>query len=88
MPSAFDTLTATRTLEAAGIERIHAEAIAATIRDAAGADREELATKADLAALEDRLEAKLATALASLERRILGYGLAIAGLLFAALKLL
>ena len=88
MPTAFDTLTATRALEAAGIERVHAEAIADTMRDAAGAGSEELATKADFAALEDRLEGKLATALASLERRILGYGIAIAGLLFAALKLL
>ena len=47
--SAFDTLTAARALEAAGIERRQAEAIAEGMRRAAGADRDELATKADLA---------------------------------------
>ena len=49
--SAFDTLTAARDLEAAGIERRQAEAIAGTVRTAAAADREALATKADLAEL-------------------------------------
>ena len=57
--AAFDTLTAARDLEAAGIERSHAEAIAATVRTANAADREALATKADLAALETRLRADL-----------------------------
>ena len=46
---AFDTLTAARDLEAAGIERRQAEAIAGTVRTAAAADRDALATKADLA---------------------------------------
>ena len=45
----FDALTAARDLESAGIERHQAEAIAKTMRDAAGADRAELPTKADLA---------------------------------------
>ena len=45
----FDTLAATRNLEAAGIERQHAEAIAGEMREAVAADRGELATKADLA---------------------------------------
>ena len=49
----FDTLTAARELEAAGIERRQAEAIAEGMREAAdaaaSADRAELATKADLA---------------------------------------
>ena len=57
----FDTLTTARDLEAAGIERRQAEAIAEGMRRAAGADREQLATKADLAALETRLRADLAT---------------------------
>ena len=47
---AFDTLTAARDLEAAGIERRQAEAIAGTVRTAA-AERDALATKADLAEL-------------------------------------
>ena len=46
--TSFDTLKATRDLEAAGVERSQAEAIAAAIRDGQG----ELATKADLAGLK------------------------------------
>ena len=45
----FDTLSAARDLEAAGIERKQAEAIAEGMRRAVSADRGELATKADLA---------------------------------------
>ena len=44
----FDALAAARDIEAAGLERAQAEAIAAAMRQAAGADRDELATKADL----------------------------------------
>ena len=46
-PADFDTLAATRVLEAAGIERRHAEAVIGVVR----ASRAGLATKADLAAL-------------------------------------
>ena len=49
--STFDALSAARDLEAAGIERRQAEAIAEGMRRAVSADRDELATKADLAAL-------------------------------------
>ena len=48
---AFDTLSAARELEAAGIERRQAEAIAGTVRQATIADREALVTKADLVGL-------------------------------------
>lgn len=48
MADTFDTLEAARELEAAGIERQQAEAIASTMRRAAAADHERLATKADL----------------------------------------
>ena len=51
--STFDTLSAARKLEAAGIERRHAEAL----REAATADRDDLATKGDLAVLRADLEA-------------------------------
>ena len=44
----FDTLTAAHTLEAAGIERGHAEAIAHAIRNGQG----DLATKADITAVK------------------------------------
>ena len=49
--AAFDTLAAVRDLEAAGVERAQAEAIAGAVRKAAGAGREELATKTDIANL-------------------------------------
>ena len=48
MADNFDTLQATRELEAAGIEREQAEAIALTMRRAAAADQERLTTEADL----------------------------------------
>ncbi|MDE0205995.1 MAG: hypothetical protein OXP66_08205 [Candidatus Tectomicrobia bacterium] len=44
----FDTLQAARALEAAGMDRKQAEAVAAQIRDGQG----QLATKADTAALK------------------------------------
>ena len=75
----IDTLAAAKALERAGMENGHAEAVAVVVRDATA----DLATKADLSALESRLEAKLAN---SVNRMLLG-NLAIAGLLFAALKL-
>ena len=56
--STFDTLTAARDLEAAGVERGQAEAIASAIRNGQG----DLATKADIAAVRTdihRLEGRL-----------------------------
>ena len=76
---AFDSLEAVRELEAAGVERNHAEAMVKTIVAAREAGREDLATKADLA----RLEARFA---AAVNKMLLGQ-VAVAGLLFAALKL-
>ena len=75
----FDSLAAARELEAAGVERSHAEAMVKTIVAANGANRKDLATKADIS----ELEAKLA---AAINKMLLGQ-LAVAGLLFAALKL-
>ena len=57
----FDTHAAVKTLREAGADEAMAEAIVNTASAAAGADREQLATKADLAALETRLRADLAT---------------------------
>lgn len=51
----FDTLKTARNLHRAGIEAGHADAIAAAIREAANASRGDLATKADIAALEARM---------------------------------
>ena len=61
--STFNPLEAARALEAAGVERRQAEAHAEALRQAATADRDELATKADLAALRSELRADLYRAL-------------------------
>ncbi len=53
--TSFNALAIARELETAGVERRQAEAIAEGMRQAAGADRDELVTKTDLAALETRL---------------------------------
>ena len=55
--SAFDTFSAARALEAAGVERSEAEAIAGAIAAQAltRADLEPLATKAELAAVRSEL---------------------------------
>ena len=60
----FDALATARDLEGAGMERRQAEAVAAACREAAGADRGELVTKADLAPLATKAE--LAAAIAPL----------------------
>ncbi len=59
MSAAFDTLNAARRLEAAGMQRDQAEAVAAVVREGQG----ELATTADLSTLEARLTATLYRAL-------------------------
>lgn len=56
--SAFDTLTATRALEAAGVERKHAEAIADQLRSAADAKNDQLVTKVDLKTELERFATK------------------------------
>ena len=56
----FDTLTAARKLEAAGMDRKQAEAVAGVVRAGQG----EFATRADLSALEVRFAAALHRAMA------------------------
>ena len=73
---AFDTLAASRDLEAAGMERRHAEAVAEVTAQAAGAGRGELATKADIKDFATKAD------LARLEARIY---LALVGVIFAIL---
>ena len=82
----FDSLEVARELEAAGIERGHAAAMVKAVVAVNEAGRQDLATKADIAELKvdfAKLEAKLA---AAINKMLLGQ-LAVAGLLFAALKL-
>ena len=59
----FDALAAARDIEATGLERAQAEAIVGAVRQAAGADRDELATKADLETGLSNLRADLYRAL-------------------------
>ena len=68
--TAFNALAAARDLKAAGIEAEHAEAIAEGMRQAAGADRADLATKADLDALRGDLDALRKETKADLHREI------------------
>ena len=57
--AAFDTLATARKLEADGVERRRAEAHAEALREAVGADRGELATKAGLDTAVADLEADM-----------------------------
>ncbi len=76
----FDTLTASRELQAAGFEQEQANAIVDTMR---GAFTDQVASKADIAALRTDMQA--------IEQRLIirlgGLLFAGLGLLFAALKL-
>ena len=94
MAAAFDTLTATRRMEDAGMKREQAEAVAEAVRTAAESGREELATKTDLAGVKAELKADMAALKADLldrlqsgERRMYAAVFGVGGLLFAALKL-
>ena len=83
MTAAFDTLTAARRMEEAGMKREQAEAVAEAVRSAAESDLEHLATKSDLATLR----AELMDRMQSGERRMYAAVFGVGGLLFAALKL-
>ena len=76
----FDTLSAARQLEAAGIETKHAEAIVTAIRQSG----ESAVTKTGLEALRSDFKADLSSAV----NRMLLAQVAIAGLLFTAIKFL
>ena len=80
----FDTHAAVKTLREAGADEAMAEAIVSTASAAAGADRGELATKADLAGVRDELRAELAALEARLTWRLVG----IAAAIVAAVKLI
>ena len=77
---AFDTYAAAKRLRDAGFDERQAEAAVSMVRDAAGADREQLATKADLAELKadfaelkgdvEALRASTKADLAALETRL------------------
>ena len=82
MSAAIDTLSTAHNLEAAGFERVQAEAVASAIgragdHAATKADLEPLATKAELSEVETRLTT-----------RFYGAAVAIAGVVIANAKLL
>jgi len=72
----FDTLTAARELEATGLDRRQAEAIAKTVRNWQG----EPATKADLDSTAAALRADLVTLEVRLVKWAIGLALGVAGL--------
>ena len=94
----FDTLKASRNLKAAGVAEAQAEAIVTTMADAfddtvatkADMNKLEAGVKADIAAVKadmDLMEARMLAAFSNAINRMLIAQLAVAGLLFAALKL-
>lgn len=89
--TAFDSLAVARKLKAAGIEENQAELLAESMREASAANREALATKADIAALGTQLKAvevQLRSEIASAVNRMTFTMLVALSVLFAALKLL
>ena len=87
--AAFDTLTTARELEAAGVERRQAEAIAGAVRQAVSADRGELATKADLdTAIADLKADMLKVAIGVAIGVVIANATLTAVLVFGALRLL
>ena len=80
----LDTAAIVRDLEAAGVERRQADAIAEGMRRAAAAGQDELVTKADVASLRAEI--------AQLETRLIKWGIGLAlgaaGLAVAGIKLL
>ena len=87
MAAAFDTLAAARTLQAAGMGKDHAEAIAAVARDAADAASDDAATKTDLAVVKTdiaELKAELKADMVTLTWRMVG----LAAVIVAAVKLI
>ena len=84
MSAAFDTYAAAKRLRDAGFDERQAEAAVSMVRDAAGADHKQLATKADIDALESRVDAKLA----ALEARLTWRLVCIAAAIVAAVKLI
>ena len=83
--AAFDTYTAAKHLRDAGFDERQAEAAVSMVRDAVGADRDELATKADIADLKaDMLKVAIGVAIGV----VIANATLTAVLVFGALRLL
>lgn len=90
----FDSLAVARRLKAAGVEENQAEVLAESMREASVVNRDDFATKGDIAALEARLKAEFKTLraeykadIASAINRMTFTMIVALGVLFAALKL-
>ena len=81
----FDALAATETLVQAGFDERQARAVAGVVRQAVGADRDTLATKADLAASFASVRADLAAFETRFTVRLFGGLLAMGSLNIAAM---
>ena len=77
--TSFNPLAFARELETVGVERRQAEAIAEGVRQAAGADRDALATKADLDTAIAGLETRLVERENRLVKWAVGLALGVAG---------
>ena len=75
----FDTCTAAKRLRDAGFDERQTEAAVSMVRDAVGADRDALATKADLDAKLAALEVRMYRALWIQAAALIGTQLATAG---------
>ena len=75
----FDTCTAAKHLRDAGFDERQTEAAVSMVRDAVGADRDALATKADLDAKLAALEVRMYRALWIQAAALIGTQLATAG---------
>ena len=83
--AAFDTYTAAKHLRDAGFDERQAEAAVSMVRDAVSADRDEVATKADIADLKaDMLKVAIGVAIGV----VIANATLTAVLVFGALRLL
>ena len=80
----FDTLAAAKELTDAGINPEHAAAITHTVQLAT--EQRDYVTRETLRAELAAQEVRLTAALAALERRVVGYAIAVAGIAIALLR--
>ncbi|HEX8232546.1 MAG TPA: hypothetical protein VF559_04260 [Caulobacteraceae bacterium] len=88
MSVAYDTLKIARRLADAGLEPKVAEGVSGTLAEALALRDDAFVTKSDLHAAEHRVEAKMQSLHSDLLKWVIGSQIAIASILFAAIKLL
>ena len=88
LTTAFDTYAAAKRLQNAGFDEAQVEATVSIVRDAASADRDDLATKADIEGLKGDFNAKLANLETRLTLRMVALSISGVGIIVAAVKLI